>query len=561
MKKYFAFVAIAALVLAFTGCKDDEPEPPKDVKVTGVTVTPATLTLDIGAKETLNKAVVPSNATNQNVNWASDKPAVATVNASTGEVTAVAEGTAIITATAADGSGAKGSATVTVNPAVVVPTVTITSPLSLTEVNEIKYSEAIDAEGKPAKDISVTVAATDGIGSLALKLGTANEAINAVLTQMGIAEGFELGSLTEEQAGLLAGFFGEGLPTGENVVGKESVTLNFSALLPLVVTIPDGVDPFDIEIAAKDVNDVEATPATLKLKFVDDTPYVTIVGREFDIDEAQTILVSAKDDTSVAVDIAALKGIENLFVEITSTSDAFSGALAAIGLSEKFDLANPGALATALTGLQLPNGEAVKGKTELEFNLTSFIPMLFGFIEQGDFDASFKLTVADAAGHEMEKTLTLKLVNDMFVSITGSGIDQVLEIKKSEAEETAVDIDIVAPQGIENFKIQITSSSELFIGALAAMEMDGEFDIANPGELGTALTQIGIMNGEAVKGQKEIGFHISSFVPIIFNLVGTCTADFALTVTDTKGTTESKTVKLSLVDDTPAPEPEPDPAE
>ena len=86
------------------------------VPVTGVTLsqneahlyynrTPNTLTL--------TATVAPANATNKAVTWTSSNPSVATVE--NGVVTAVACGTAVITATAADGSGASASCTVTVS--------------------------------------------------------------------------------------------------------------------------------------------------------------------------------------------------------------------------------------------------------------------------------------------------------------------------------------------------------------------------------------------------------------------------------------------------------------
>ena len=84
-------------------------------KVTGVSLSPDTLTLDVGESHTLTATITPSNATNQNVTWSSDNESVATVNA-TGEVTAVSEGTAIITVTTADG-GKTDTCTVTVKPA------------------------------------------------------------------------------------------------------------------------------------------------------------------------------------------------------------------------------------------------------------------------------------------------------------------------------------------------------------------------------------------------------------------------------------------------------------
>ena len=72
------------------------------VSVTGVTLTPASLSLFTGDTATLTATVQPSDATNQNVTWSSDKPEVATVE--NGVVTAKAAGTATITVTTADGN-------------------------------------------------------------------------------------------------------------------------------------------------------------------------------------------------------------------------------------------------------------------------------------------------------------------------------------------------------------------------------------------------------------------------------------------------------------------------
>ena len=72
------------------------------VSVTGVSLTPASLSLFTGDTATLTATVQPSNATNQNVTWSSDKPDVATVDAA-GKVTAVGAGTATITVKTQDG--------------------------------------------------------------------------------------------------------------------------------------------------------------------------------------------------------------------------------------------------------------------------------------------------------------------------------------------------------------------------------------------------------------------------------------------------------------------------
>ena len=72
------------------------------VAVTSVALDNTTLALTVGdAAVQLTATVAPDNATDKTVTWSSDKTSVATVDA-TGKVTAVAAGTATITATAGD---------------------------------------------------------------------------------------------------------------------------------------------------------------------------------------------------------------------------------------------------------------------------------------------------------------------------------------------------------------------------------------------------------------------------------------------------------------------------
>ena len=96
---------------------------PSVVHVTGVSVQPPTMNLYAGGSTgTVIATVVPSNATNQNVNWTSSSIGVATVNTN-GVITPIAAGTSIITATTVDGGF---TATCVVN--VTAPTIILTSP-------------------------------------------------------------------------------------------------------------------------------------------------------------------------------------------------------------------------------------------------------------------------------------------------------------------------------------------------------------------------------------------------------------------------------------------------
>ncbi|OHX64746.1 hypothetical protein NH26_24600 [Flammeovirga pacifica] len=71
------------------------------IYVSSVSIDPSSIALDINQKSILSAMVLPANADNLNVTWSSDNESVATVDAN-GLVTAVAEGSATITATTVD---------------------------------------------------------------------------------------------------------------------------------------------------------------------------------------------------------------------------------------------------------------------------------------------------------------------------------------------------------------------------------------------------------------------------------------------------------------------------
>ena len=74
------------------------------IYVTGVSLNADYIDLTQGETRQLTATVTPSNATYQSVNWTSGDTTVATVSAS-GLITAVAPGTAVVSASASDGSG------------------------------------------------------------------------------------------------------------------------------------------------------------------------------------------------------------------------------------------------------------------------------------------------------------------------------------------------------------------------------------------------------------------------------------------------------------------------
>ena len=151
---------------------------PATVAVTGVTVAPATLTLEVGQTGALTATVTPTTATNKAVTWTSSAPAIATVDAS-GTVKGIAPGTATITVKTADG-GKTATCAVTVKaaaaPAVKVTGITLNYS-SITVNGDLERVQLIATVAPAtATDQSLTwtssdasVASVDGAGLVTIR--------------------------------------------------------------------------------------------------------------------------------------------------------------------------------------------------------------------------------------------------------------------------------------------------------------------------------------------------------------------------------------------------------
>lgn len=102
----FSFAALAAAMLCFAACNP----PKKEIAPSGISLSPTAMSLTEGETGVFSATVSPSDATYQSIDWKSSSPQVATV--SNGTVTAVAPGTAVITAST---SGVSASADVIVS--------------------------------------------------------------------------------------------------------------------------------------------------------------------------------------------------------------------------------------------------------------------------------------------------------------------------------------------------------------------------------------------------------------------------------------------------------------
>lgn len=152
------------------------------IPVTGVSISDATASINVGATQTLTATVAPADATNKNVRWTSDNEAVATVD-DDGVVTGVAAGNATITVTTVDGNFT-ATCDVTVAAAVIAVTGVEVSPATDTisladtpaQVTLTATVAPADATNKnvawSSSDTAVATVDDDGVVT-ALTIGTA----------------------------------------------------------------------------------------------------------------------------------------------------------------------------------------------------------------------------------------------------------------------------------------------------------------------------------------------------------------------------------------------------
>lgn len=150
------------------------------VKVTGITLNKTTASVVKGKTVALTATVTPDTATDKTIKWTTSNKNVATVSPD-GVVTAVAAGTAIITATAADGSGVKATCKITVtNPVIKVTKVTLNkTTASVVKGKTLTLTATVTPTNATNKNVTwkssnTKIATVDGNGKVtAVAAGTA----------------------------------------------------------------------------------------------------------------------------------------------------------------------------------------------------------------------------------------------------------------------------------------------------------------------------------------------------------------------------------------------------
>ncbi len=147
-------------------------------------------------------------------------------------------------------------------------------------------------------------------------------------------------------------------------------------------------------------SDADGSSVVIDVKGVANPDAPTITSTTLDLDNVTTLTAGNYMTIRALIDISAPKGIKQLLIKIDSDK-LTANELAMVGLSDEFDLCNPGDLAGALSALGFPVGDAVIGKTGQSFDITFFLGLLINFPGKNDFI----ITVVDNENNTTSQTV------------------------------------------------------------------------------------------------------------------------------------------------------------
>ena len=268
------------------------------VPVTGVTVAPTSVTLNLGQTQSLTAVIAPSNATTPAVTWASSSPSVASVSTS-GVVTAVAAGAATITVKTTDGGFTASS------------TVTVTSTVPATSVTVSPSTVAL----APGQTQTLTAAVLPSNVTNKLVTWTTSNMQVASVSTSGVVTAVAAGSATITARTTDGGF----TATSTATVKKAAQTITFSP--PTSLTIAQS--PFTLAATSSSGLSVTFTASPSRVCTVSGTALTVTAAGTCKVTAAQAGDSTWSPASSVTKGITAVKVAQT----ITFTSPTNLGAL------------------------------------------------------------------------------------------------------------------------------------------------------------------------------------------------------------------------------------------
>ena len=281
------------------------------VSVTGVTLTPATTSLKTGDTVQLTSGIVPSDASNSTLSWSSSHSAVASVNEN-GLVTAISEGSTVITVTTNDGGFTAHSSIDVTAQDVIVNGITL-SPQTQNIVSGT--SVQLTAVITPSDASNTTVFWSSSNSSVA--------AVNSDGLVTGLSAGISTITVTAEDGGLKATSSITVTAATVNVAGislsSNSETLRVGETIQLGTTIIPS-DATDCSVSWSSSNVAVATVNNGLVTAVNiGTATVTVTTNDGDYSDTALINVEKTPVTSVNLNTSSETLHVNDTVQLTAT--------------------------------------------------------------------------------------------------------------------------------------------------------------------------------------------------------------------------------------------------
>lgn len=260
------------------------------------------------------------------------------------------------------------------------------------------------------------------------------------------------------------------------------------------------------------------------------------------------------------IDINTTSKITRFAVRILTDNPQFSNELKARGLNKTIDLlsTDPSEMSArnSLHSLGFPRGVAIEdGGSQHTVDLSGFMTFLAPY--SGWHEITIAVTDQNGFYSRIDIDLNIDLQNgtstqpaDGRPTIVWEGND--IDTRQEVYDGLPCQIRIEAKEGIAEFIVDISGT---IAGLLSDVDIPAHFSLITPedsqiGEdvdLANVLHNFGFPVGNDVKGKNIINFDISNFMQLIKGSCPTGDVDFRLTVTDSKGNTESKAIMLHTV--------------
>ena len=263
-----------------------------------------------------------------------------------------------------------------------------------------------DENGNYTKSLVVDIATKSAISSVLVDIASTNAEMLASLATYHLTESFDLCNMNSNATTILRNLMK--LPCNDQVVGQQSVSYNLTGVMSLLSSYV-GEHTFTATVT-DEKGGKSVQPLTIVVEGEQTGP--AIVWKGYNIDQRYDVV----EGMTVDIVVTAPAGVKDFAVKIISnvlTPDQLGG----VGLCDVLNLVDPTAsystvdpsfdtsnIATQLTNLGFPTGEAVANQTKVEFSITQFLSLL-SFTGAGEH--SFEMTVTDNEDNVTVKTLMI----------------------------------------------------------------------------------------------------------------------------------------------------------